>query len=388
MVLSVLAVAAAVVAGLVRARGAADPPERFPAALAALKQGDFKLAHEALRRMHARPESDPQLRLLRGSIQLHSGQPQEALHTLSSGRFEGELRVPSLELICESLYRLGDLTAAEAVARQLSTEDPENVDAHRWLAAVYYDLGANNAAIAELGLVTALAPDDYRPRHMLGVIYGEFEKFADAARQLRKAFELNPPAEARDLVVRDLVQSLVRTHEFEAALEIADAEDDGNDAALLALAAECHWGLGREHQARSLLSRALELAPGERTALLLQARLETESGDAQTAIAPLLQQLQLDPHDYECRYRLALVYRRLNRTADYEAQLVQLENSKKLRIELSDLSERAVDQPRNPEVRDQIAVLYDRLGKPEVAEQFRRAARACRTVRDGDQPGS
>lgn len=38
------------------------------------------------------------------------------------------------------------------------------------LGAVYYDLGANTAAISELQRVIALDPGDYRPHRLIGLI--------------------------------------------------------------------------------------------------------------------------------------------------------------------------------------------------------------------------
>src|SRR4029077_9904072 len=122
----------------------------------------------------------------------------------------------------------------------------------RWLAAVYYDLSANNAAIAELGIVTALRPQDYRPRQLLGQIYFDFEKFQDAARQYRKALELKPPPELRSDFIRNLVRALVRSRDYEAALTVLEKEFDSlpDDPWLLALASECNWSMGREQEAR------------------------------------------------------------------------------------------------------------------------------------------
>jgi predicted Zn-dependent protease len=165
-------------------------------------------------------------------------------------------------------------------------------------------------------------------------------------------------------------------------LKVLDDEFDSppDDPWLLALASECNWSMGREKEARPLLASAEESNPDERQVLLLKARIQMETGDPEAAIDPLRRHLQNDRHDFECRYRLALLYQRLGRSHDYERESALMLASQKLRNELNESSDRAVEEPRNAEVRERIAEICERLDKPELAAIYRTAARACRQM--------
>ena len=370
------------------ARRQPDPAEQFREALAALDRSDFGTVARTISSLERRPAFVGHVHLLRGGLLVRRGEPAAALEELTARRPEGEIRAPGLLFFCEALHQLGHLAAAEDVARQLIEEQPENADAHRWLAAIYYDLAANNAAIAELGIVVTLRPEDYRPRHLLGVIYFDFEKFSEAARHYRKALDLNPPPATRAAIVQHLVRAMVRSREYEAALQVLEDESGFplDDPWLLALASECHWALGRRDEAQRLLEMAQERNPDERAVLLLKARVQMETGDPEAAIAPLVRHLDHDRHDFECRYRLALSYQRLGRSKDYERESARMLASQQLRKELSESSDQAVEEPRNAEVRDRIAEICDRLDKPELAEIYRQAARECRRTARGPLP--
>jgi len=359
-----------------------DRAREFREALVALHRGELKKVARTIQSLEPSPKFAEHVHVLRAAVSLRSGDPAAALADLTAHRPEGELRAPVLLFVCEALYQLGQLTAAETAARQLIDEEPSNADAHRWLAAVYYDLSANNAAIAELGTVIALSPDDYRPRALLGLIYSDFEKYQDAGLQYRKALDLAPPLESRRNISRGLIKALVRSREYDAALRTVEREFESppEDAELLALASECHWALGREREAQRLLHLAQGRSPDERQVLLLSARMQMETGVPGAAIEPLAQHLERDPHDFECRYRLALLYQRLGRPQDFERESARMLASQRLRQELSDLSDQAVEQPRNAEVRERIAAICDQLDNPGLARFYRQAAQACRQV--------
>jgi hypothetical protein len=90
--------------------------------------------------------------------------------------------------------------------------------------------------------------------------------------------------------------------------------------------------------------------------------------------------LSSDPHDTESRYQLALCFRKLGLTVRAQAEFKLYEESQSLKRQLADLSDEASGQPNNAEVRDRLALLFDKLGRPEIAATYRRAAEACRRV--------
>lgn len=352
------------------------PEEHFRQAMAALERHDLETVAVKVKILRDHPGFETHVNLLHGAYRLRRGNPEAALRELSARRPDGELRAPVLLHVVESFYQLGKLAEAEMIARQLEQEQPENTDAHRWLAAIYYDLGALNSAIKELGVVTTLAPNDFQPRHLLGLIYFDSDKYAEATKHYRKALALEPSPKQRRQIIHNLAQALVKTREYQAALDVL--EQASVDAFLLALKSQCQWGLGEHGRARQTLKQAEVLDPDERLVLLLKARIEIEADNPQAAVEPLQRHLDRDPHDFECRYQLALSYRSLGQSERYKTEIARMQESKELRRQLSDFGEQAVDRPRDAKIRDRVADVCDKLGKHRLAQTYRQAASACR----------
>ena len=386
MLVLLLPVAAlGIVLGVIfRPKSVLSPEERFRQAMAALEARDLKSVARTIKVLRREPGFETHVNLLLGASLLQTGSAEAALKRLSARRPEGELRAPVLLLVAEAFYGLGRLTETELIARQLEHEQPDNVDAHRWLAAVYYDLGALNSAIKELGVVITLDPQDYQPRHLLGLIYFDSDNYADATKHYYKALELGPPPVKRREIIDDLAKVLVKLRAYRDALELL--EQASLDAMLLALKSQCHWALGEHDLAIQILKQAEELDPDERQVLLLKGSIETEADNAEAAISPFTRHLKRDPHDFECRYRLALAYRSLGRIDRYETEIARMQESKELREQLTELGQQAADQPRNAEIRDRIADICEKLGKHELAETYRTAADSCRRIEDFTEP--
>ena len=118
--------------------------------------------------------------------------------------------------------------------------------------------------------------------------------------------------------------------------------------------------------------------PGYRTRRSNDFEARTCEGTDETVIAPLRRILQQAPHGFQARYQLAQVYRRLGRVDESKAEIRTMQESKKLRRQLTDLNEEAITNPRDAGVRDQLAEVCRKLGKERLAEMWARAADACR----------
>jgi tetratricopeptide (TPR) repeat protein len=157
-----------------------SPRELFNTGLATIEQKNFAAVRDIIERLEAiRPESEfPDL--LQSVFQLRTSAPQNALRTLLTLDLNGPLRHDILLYSGEALYRTGRLREARNALAMLVEEVPDSVDAHRWLASTWYDLGANIPAIHHLTEVTRLAPTDYRPHWLMGVMYRDFENYPEA----------------------------------------------------------------------------------------------------------------------------------------------------------------------------------------------------------------
>ncbi len=270
--------------------------------------------------------------------------------------------------------------------RQLVAENKDHANAHRWLGAIYFDLGANDLAIAEFEVVSQLDPRDYRPHWMIGMMCFDFERFPQAIEHYRKAVDLCPDLPVRSRLVLGLAKSLISERQFEGALDIL--QDATPDADILALQTECYWSLGKGEQAQRLLEQAVKRFPKNRGVLYLQARMLIGDGRREDAIAPLQQVLGQNPLDAECRYQLALIYRQLGRDKDHKREIAKWEESRSLLERLTELNIEAIRRPGDAEVRDALAATCKKLGKHKLAEMWSKAADVCRKLNDGGNVSS
>jgi len=354
--------------------------ERFQRAMAAVDRGNVAAIESTAQKLLSEPGYREHAKLLQVAILVTSGRSEAALSDLAAMTPPESLRTPAQILTTRALYQMHRFVEARLVIQEVLEREPDNADARRWLASIYWDLGANAAAAAELRKVIRLEPRDYRPWHLLGVIEFDAEHYAESIDNFRNALKRDPPLERRADVVRRLAQSLAKARRYPEILELA-ADEKLTDATLLALSGEAHWSLGRPKQARASLDRAISLEPENRFALLLTAQIEMQAGDAQKAISPLQKHLRSDPHDFEARYRLAMCYRSERQLKRYKEEMHRAEESRALRKRLSELSDQAVIQPGNAEVRAEIAAVCRQLGKTKLAELYQRAAEAYRRYR-------
>ena len=358
-----------------------DPDEQFRSALVALERGELDKVARTARALETRPGFEPHSRLLRGAVLLRSGDRTSALRLFSQLSPEGELREPAMVLTAECLYHLGRLGEAEALARKLSIEQPDNADAHRWLGAIYYDLGANTLAVAELERVAELDPDDFGPYRLLGIMHLDFEEYTEAERHFREALKRSPPPEIRREIVENLAQALVSQRSYDHALQVLHGAEP--TAPVLALRAECLWSLDRKDEAYELLSKARRQAPDSRAVLLLEARMHQTDGRPEQAIEPLNRALERDRHDAEARYQLAQAYRQQGRAEEFEQTMALWKESNDLLERLTALSTEAIEKPNEVRIRRELAEVCDALGKLELAESWRRAAGGYRSGSPG-----
>lgn len=360
--------------------------QEFAAGMKAVAQRDFERAHSAIEALQNGPEYRGHARVLRAALALKQDDPAAAVRELASKPVRPEIRITAALVLANAFYRVGDLAKAEEAARFVAQEEPDNAEGHRLLAAVYYDLGANAASIMQLREVIRLDPDDFRPHHLLGQIDFDAEHYQEAVEELRAALKRKPPHAKRLDMTLSLARAYLKTKRYSEATLLLKRDAKIN-ASLLALLSEALWAQGESDEAAKMLHKAARIDPDDRFVLLQRARLAIYEGRIRSALVPLKKRLAADPHDLECRHQLALCYQKLGDSKRYEAESARFKESQRIRKELSRLSDEAIRNPRDAGVRDRIAELYTKLGRPKLAKVYQRAAAACRR-RAETRPGS
>ncbi|MBA4191644.1 MAG: hypothetical protein C0467_27000 [Planctomycetaceae bacterium] len=360
-----------------------SPNERLRTGRAALAAGDTATAARIAESL-AKRHPDHSL-LLRADIQLRKGDPEFALLLLNQVQDEGTLRRESVSLAGQCLLQLQNLPEAERAFLFVLSEQPDQVDGHRGLAAVYYDQGALLKCLHHLGEVARLDPADARPHRMMGLIHADLEDRPQAVECYRAALgrALSPGAAGEVRV--ELAEQLVKLGQPAAALEALGPAAVADTPRQIAVRAEADWSLGKSADATRTLDATLATHPDALPLLQLRGRLYADAGEWDKA-APILERaIKADSTDMPSLHQLGMVYDRLKRPADADRVRKQHEATMEALTTLTLLNREADARPWDAAVRIKLAEACDRLGKPQLAAMWRRAAQAS-NARAGSIP--
>jgi tetratricopeptide (TPR) repeat protein len=382
---SALVMMAGVLWGFARFLRAPEPRvsthERLESALRTLQSGDLEGFHRIRDSFREGINSREFEHYFDGLLALREGHWDRADREFSRLNLSGDLRPFALISRAELLYRMGRLSEAEFLLRQLVSDLPDHLDAHRLLGAIYFDLGSYDLAVAHLEKVVKQDAQSVGSNRLLGLMYHEFERHAKASQYFQAALALQPPEGMRHDLIAELAESLIAQQEFEAALQLIEGveliERDEN-LRFVALRTRCLWNLNRQHEARELIESIPGAAARDRQFCLIALRISMDDRNWASAVEMATSYLEHDPFDSEIRYQLAQAYARLGRQDDYEREIALYQQSTEDAQRLTELNLKAVKDPRDAAVRDELAELCDSLGKKNLAEMWRIAARNCR----------
>lgn len=354
------------------------PAARLHRGQEALARGDAAAAEHLAELLEADGHDD-QAHLLRGEVLLRQRQYRRALQELNRIRDQGELRRRALAFSGQCLMQLRELREAERVFLFILSEQPDNLDAHRGLADIFYAQGALRRAVGHLDPVTQLDPDDGRAYWLIGHIFKDLDQKIDALSYIREALARHLTAPLREAAREDLADLLVGQGEYTPALAVLDQCRPAPDQALqlLGLRVDALRGLGRVPEALTLLDGALHEQPGSALLLRRRAELHLEAGDVTAAATLLERAVDHDRHDPRPRHLLAQVYERLGRRADAEHQRHLVRQLREDLQELTRLNREADSRPWDAAVRHRMADICHRIGQQDLAAMWRESAAAC-----------
>jgi tetratricopeptide (TPR) repeat protein len=367
------------------------PEYRLREGQAALRRGETEVAEHFARLLEASGSKD-EAHILRGEALFRQAKPfldadrtdaavlplRQALAEFNKIQDQGARRVDAAALSGQCLLALKEPLQAERAFLFVLDHQPDQVEAHRGLATVYYEQGALSKAIPHAREVGRLDARDGRPHRLLGHIYLHLDRYDAAVDAFQEALRRDLSREFADDCRQRLAECFVKRNAYSEALEVLEAcsPDPSRARHVAALRAQC---LMRDQPgaAHKLLDQALAADPESSELLVLRARVSWEAQDAGSA-APLLERaLKIDPHDYPTRYLLVQVYQALGRTAEADEQRRRAEETKELLKEMAERTEEADGKPWDAGVRRRLAELCATLGRTEDAERWRTAARAC-----------
>ncbi len=314
------------------------------------------------------PGFEPHVHLLEGMVALRMGRLVEAIEEFGHAKDHPDLAGQAYALSGEALYRLRQFRDAERILNEALAIDPQQLHAHRYLAMLYCDLGAMTLAERHLLAVAEADPADPRPHRLLGLIHKDYELYQRAVDDYRQSLARNPQQADDEAIRLELAECLVKLRNFDEALaEIQRCPPSGRR---LAIEAECRYGQGDRAAAERLVEEALRLQPRHLEALLLKASVQLDSGDTAGAIRTLEEARTHHPTAYRVRYKLTQAYQRAGRLEDAKREAQATKEYRDLITRFADLHQEAIARPDDLEVRYQLGVTAQRLGRPDLAEAW------------------
>jgi tetratricopeptide (TPR) repeat protein len=321
---------------------------------------------------------DDHARLLRGEAFLRDHQFDRALYELNQIQDRGDLLVEASVIYGLAFLSVQRLWEAEKLLRYVLSKQPDRLEAHRGLAAIYFDQGALTLAVRQGEECARLEPRKGYPYRFLGVIFKDLARYAEARAAYQQALERELSAEQVADVKEGLAEVLVLQKEYTQALKLLEDCPSAltSQPTMLACRAECLWTLDRAEESKRLLNEALREHPQAVELLRLRAKLHLSANEPESAASLLERALQVDHHDSVSRYQLVQAYQRLGRAKEAALQQQLLKQTQDYLTELTKLNEEIAQRPWDGAVRTRLAEVCDKLDKPELAAMWRRAAAA------------
>ncbi len=341
------------------------PDRQFRAALAAFAVNDLDGVRAAAEGLQDLKAYEPHQRLLAGMLLLKSQRLFEAIVAFGLARNHPDTRVLAYALSGEALYKARQFRDARRILQDAITLDPQQTDAHRWLAALYYDTGAMNHAISHLATVAQQAPQDPRPHRLMGLIHKDYEEYRKAIDAYRECLKRDPNQAGKEAVLLELAECQFKQQQHQEALQTL--RTCPSSAHSLWLQAECQRGLGDKAAALQLADQALDRDPRHLQAMYLKGMLELESGDAAAAVDVLQKAVAAFPKEWRPRYTLGMAYKRLGDDKQAADQLKIVEEVRRLRDHFTDLHNQALKDPDSADLRYELGVVARQLDKPLLA---------------------
>jgi tetratricopeptide (TPR) repeat protein len=314
--------------------------------------------------------------LVRAVGLLKAGRPGDALQALNriDRKDDGPVHLRAVVLSGRCLLAAGRLAEAERLFAYAADRRPDDADAHRGLAAVYYDTGAAADAERNLRRVAALDPADRRPWRALATQAIDLRHLPVAEEALREFLARSPPAAEAAAARWELAAVLAGQQRYAEAL---DAGGPADTPAAHATRAECLRALDRPAEAAAEVAAGLAAAPDDPRLLLERGMLAVAAGDDAAAAAAFERVLAADEHQKTARYQLALACQRLGRAADAARHQERFRETEALLKRVAELNTRAIDRPWDAGVRLELAEACRRMNRPDLAAMWEKAAAGC-----------
>lgn len=352
---------------------AVDCEKAWADGLRAARLGDVRGVDRAISVLAGSDAWQPHTAILEGLQHKSAGRFDEALVSFSRAQQHDATREQSYlqaGLIC---YELKEFREAISLLQRVTDWNADNVQAHRMLAAAYYDIGAMDQSLDEIGHVTRLAPEDYRPHFMQGEILKDYEQFQLATKAFAVAADLAVAGTTGEQDVRvGWSECLVRLGRYSEALNVLKPLQA--TPVVLVRRAQAHYFLREYDQARTLIEAVLPQMSGDIDAVTLAVSLYEQQQDYSAGMQLISSALQRQPRNIRLLSAAADVFGADGKQDQAVAYRARAAAIAELQQRFSQLHQAAVQDINDVSLRLQLADVAGQLGKPQIARTWLEAA--------------
>ena len=317
--------------------------------------------------------------LLRGESLFRRRKFEQAESELAKVDGASSLYPQAAVLFAHCRLESGDVITAQELLRGVLEDRPDDVEAHRGLAQVYFTLGANTRVVDELEEVARLDPTDTRPWMYKGGFYADIGLLIEAVDAYEQALSRSVTPEQIGRARLGLAESLLKFGQHMRAMEVLAGlpETFRTDPTAIVFKADAVLRQGEVKTARELIAPVVAGSVPSAAALTIAGRVEFEAGDYERAVAFFERATVADAAYHEAHYHLAQALNRLGKTAAGAAQQKRADAIKADLQLMSQLVDGAGMRPWDAAVREKLADVSRRLGKEDIANKWARAAKMC-----------
>ncbi len=346
---------------------------QFREATRALDAGDFEKAEKIrLELKNSTPQFQPLATAIEALMLVKRGQLDQALRMAEDLSTLQVMQADSYVIAGEVFQiqnRLLEATNAFANALELN---PEHVRAHLWIGALYYDTGAMRLATTHLRKAAELEPNEINALLLSAKIFQDYEQFNDAILDYRLALErITNEKLALNVKVR-LAECLCEIRELEQAHQVLEQAPEV--PAVLACRAAIAEANADFAKASELSRKALSVNPANSVAGMVLARIqltERKWSEAQQVLETLV---EASPYDHEPRLLLGRALVGAGDEARGQEEIQRATTLKDNFLKFADLHQEAIRNPEDANLRVELGVLAESLGKNDLARTWYRAA--------------
>jgi tetratricopeptide (TPR) repeat protein len=375
--LAVVAVAAAAVAVYVFSQRPPSANQILADGQAAIRDGDAEKADRLADQLAAGGHAE-HAALLRGEGLFRRRKFDRAEQELVKVDGNSPLYPQAAVLFGHCKLAAGDVPLAEQLFRGVLEHWPDDVEAHRGMAEVYFTLGANTKVVDELEAVARLDPADTRPWMFKGGFYSDVGLLAEAIAAYEQALErAKSPAQVKAARL-GLAESLLKFGQHARAQEVLAAlpESARSDPAVLAFKADALLRSGDLPAAEAAIASVVSGKSPSAAALTTAGKIAFEQGRYDRAVE-WLERAAADVSYYEAHYHLAQALTRLGKAEEGAARQKRADEIKNDLQQMSQLVDVAGSRPWDRAVREKLAEVSRRLGKTDIADKWLKAAKQC-----------